>query len=218
MSEADRQRRWVCFDVGETLIDETRVWATWAEVLEVTPLTFMAALGTVIARGQDHREVFPLVGHHDWQRYRDEFERRFGGFQAVDLYPDARPALDALRERGYRLAVIANQPSERNAELRDLGIEPDVMVMSGELGVHKPAPEFYARTLEVLNAQPADVAYVGDRLDNDVCPSQAAGMAAVWIQRGPWALLAPDIPSYLPGVLVVSSLDALVERIDEVWA
>ena len=36
---------WVCLDVGETLVDESRVWATWAEALGVPPLTFGASAG-----------------------------------------------------------------------------------------------------------------------------------------------------------------------------
>ena len=43
--------RWVVFDVGETLVDETRVWSTWADVVGIPRLTFMAVLGAVIARG-----------------------------------------------------------------------------------------------------------------------------------------------------------------------
>lgn len=40
----------IVFDVGEVLIDEARVWETWAHLIGVTPLTFAAVLGAVIAR------------------------------------------------------------------------------------------------------------------------------------------------------------------------
>ena len=40
--------RAVVFDVGETLIDESRLWGAWAEWLGVPPFTFFVALGTVI--------------------------------------------------------------------------------------------------------------------------------------------------------------------------
>ena len=53
--------RWVCLDVGETIIDETRVWSTWADELGVPRLTFLAACGAVIERGGEHRDVFPMV-------------------------------------------------------------------------------------------------------------------------------------------------------------
>ena len=65
--------------------------------------------------------------------------------------------------------------------------------MSDAMGVAKPDPAFFARTLELIGSPPpADVAYVGDRVDNDVRPSAAAGMRAVWIRRGPWGLLHTD--------------------------
>jgi hypothetical protein len=58
MEEAIGSRRWVCLDVGETLVDETRIWSIWADMVGVARLTFMAMLGAVIARGGQHREVF----------------------------------------------------------------------------------------------------------------------------------------------------------------
>jgi HAD superfamily hydrolase (TIGR01662 family) len=202
--------------VGETLIDETRVWQTWAEVLGVTPFTFMAALGAVIANGEDHRQVFERVDRPDWEAFRPAFAEAYGGFQEADLYPDAKSTLDTLRSSGYRVAIIANQPAERTSELRFLGVRADVMAMSDELGVHKPDPGFYARALEMMGASPSDVLYVGDRLDNDVRPSVAAGMRAVWLKRGPWAYLARDAPP--AGVLAVGSLSELVDRIADWWA
>jgi len=207
---------WVSFDVGETLIDETRVWSVWADLLGVTRFTFMAALGAVITRGQDHREVFALVGHPEWQSRVGDFDRAYGGFQEADLYPDAVDALNALRSAGYRVSIFANQPAERTAELRFLGIRPDLMAMSAEWGVSKPSSDFYARALTEMGAAANDVAYVGDRLDNDVRPSASAGMRPVWIRRGPWGAIADDggVPHE---TLVVDSLAELVQRIGECW-
>ena len=205
----------MCLDVGETLIDETRVWETWADVLEVPRFTFMAAIGAAVARGDEHREVFETVNRPDWRARQADFEAAYGGFQPTDLYPDALPCLAALRVAGYRLAILANQPAQRTAELKALGVEVEVMAMSDELGVHKPAPEFYERALQIIGANAADIAYVGDRLDNDVRPVLAAGMRAVWLRRGPWALIADEkVPA---GTLVVDSLSELVDRIDEAW-
>ena len=204
----------MCLDVGETLIDETRVWTVWAEVLGITPLTLMAGLGAAIAAG-DHRGVAEILGRTDWRDFEPEFERRYGGFMEVDLYPDARQAIDDLRRTGYRVAILANQPAPRSAELRALGLRPDVMAMSGELGVHKPDPAFFSRAIQLIGApDPAEVAYVGDRLDNDVRPAAAAGMRSVWLRRGPWAALATADP--VGAALVVDSLTELVERIGEV--
>ncbi|HUG48976.1 MAG TPA: HAD family hydrolase [Candidatus Limnocylindria bacterium] len=209
--------RWVCLDVGETLVDETRVADTWAEVLGVTRLTFSAAFGAVLARGGLHREAFELLGGRDWERHLPEFAEAYGAFRQNDLYPDTLPTLDALRGRGYRLAIVANQPSQRTAELRALGVHADVMAMSDEMGLHKPDPAFFTRALELMgDPDPAEVAYVGDRVDNDVRPSAAAGMRAVWLRRGPWGVIEQSVPP--EAVLVVDSLEELVERIESVWA
>jgi FMN phosphatase YigB (HAD superfamily) len=88
--------------------------------------------------------------------------------------------------------------------------------MSDAMGVAKPEPAFFARTLELIGGPPAaQVAYVGDRVDNDVRPSAAAGMRAVWIRRGPWGFLHEDRDRVAN--LEVRSLDELVERIAEAW-
>lgn len=209
--------RWVCLDVGETLIDETRVWSTWADQLGITRLTFMAALGAAIAQGSEYRGVFDVLGVADWRQRRPAVEKRYGGFREEDLYPDARRALARLEERGYRVAVAANQPASRADELRALGIVADVLAMSDAIGVAKPDPAFFVRALELMGSpEPGDVAYVGDRIDNDVAPAAAAGMRAVWLRRGPWgAIQSPDPAT--PPALTVSSLDELVERIGEAW-
>jgi HAD superfamily hydrolase (TIGR01549 family) len=208
--------RWVCLDVGETLVDETRVWSIWADLLGVPRLTFMAAFGAVVAREGEHSAVFPLLGVPDWRAHLPAVRAAYGGFQSQDLYPDALPSLAALRDAGYRVAIIANQPAERSAELRALGVEPEVMAMSDEMGVAKPADAFYARALALMgDPAPGDVAYVGDRPDNDVRPAARAGMRPVWIRRGPWGVIADPPPE---AVLVVRSLTELVARIGEAFA
>lgn len=210
-------QRWVCLDVGETLIDETRVWTTWADQLGVPRLTFLAALGAVIARGGDHQAVFGAFGFDDWPLRLASVEQAYGGFRAEDLYPDALPTIDALRECGYEVAVVANQPAVRADELRALGIGVDVVVMSETLGVAKPNPAFFEQLLELIGSpDPGVVAYVGDRVDNDVVPAAAAGMRAIWIRRGPWGVIV-DPPPEGVAALVVSTLDELVERIDQAW-
>lgn len=209
--------RWVCLDVGETLIDETRVWSAWADELGVPRLTFLAGLGAVIARGGDYRDVFPLFGADDWPLRLPAVEAAYGGFAAHDLYADALAALDTLRDAGYRVAIVANQPAARAEELRAIGVEAEVMAMSEGIGLFKPDPAFFAHALELMGSPPAEnVAYVGDRVDNDVLPAIAAGMRAVWIRRGPWGIIQ-GLPEGARPALVVDSLDELADRIGEAW-
>jgi HAD superfamily hydrolase (TIGR01549 family) len=212
--------RWVVLDVGETLVDETRVFHTWAEIFGLPDFTLMAVLGGSITNAdkpEDWRRFFELIQQPEWRDQQPAFEDRYGALRADDLYPDALRAIDGLRAAGYRVAVTANQPARRHAELEALGVRVDAMGMSDAMGVHKPDPAFFARTLELLGSpDPASVAYVGDRVDNDVRPSSVAGMRAVWIRRGPWGYLHEDTDNRAH--LVVRTLDELVEHIGEAWA
>ena len=80
----------VFFDVGETLVDETRQWGGWADWLGVPRLTFFAALGAVIERGHHHRGVFELA-RPGLELAREQAARAAAGqadlFDRGDFYP-----------------------------------------------------------------------------------------------------------------------------------
>ena len=205
------------FDVGETLIDETRVWSAWADVVGVPRLTFMAVLGAVIARGGAHQEVFEAVGSPHWERHRDQLEAAYGGFRDADLYPDVRPSLDALRAEGYRLAIFGNQPAQRTAELRALDLPVQVIAMSEEMRIAKPERAYFARVLELLgDPDPGSVAHVGDRVDNDVIPAITAGFRSIWIRRGPWGVIQ-RLPDGAQPAVVIDSLAELSAHLEKAF-
>lgn len=181
----------VVFDIGEVLIDETRVWSVWASLIGVSPLTFGSVLGAAITQGEDHEVVFPyLAPNIDWHELLDEHEREYDGFQEVDLYPDVRPCLTDLREAGFGVVLAGNQPSLRSGQLANLGLTYDVAITSDELGAEKPDPAFFSALAEQLEVEDlGTLLYVGDRVDNDVLPAATAGLRTCWLQRGPWGRL-----------------------------
>jgi len=212
-------QRWVVFDLGETLVDETQNWGRWADHLAVPRLTFFAALGAVIAARRPHTDVFEFF-RPDF-RFEDEKARKADaglswGFGQEDLYPDALPALQALRAAGYRLAVMANQPVEALTFLQTLPV--DQVATSAGWGVAKPDPAFFARVAHELDAAPGCVAYVGDRMDNDVLPARRAGMLAVHLRRGPWGILQSDWPEAEQAHLRLSSLDDIAAALAAAWS
>ena len=81
--------------------------------------------------------------------------------------------------------------------------------MSAEWGVHKPDPAFFERIARELDLRPAAIAYVGDRVDNDVRPARAAGMTAVFLRRGPWGWIQAGTVDPPEADLVIDSLTAL---------
>jgi len=206
----------VVFDVGETLVDETRAWAEWADWLEVPRLTLMAAIGAVIARGEHHRRAFDMV-RPGIDLQAEVAKRRAAGslyhFGRADLYPDAVPCLEALRGAGYRLAVGGNQPLEAELILEDLGLPFDVVATSASMGTEKPSLEFFRHFARLLDLLPGEIAYVGDRLDNDVGPAKAAGMVPVFLRRGPWALIQSSPGKPTGAAIDIGSLLELPDRL-----
>lgn len=209
----------VFFDVGETLVDETEVWGGWADWLGIPRLTFFAALGAVVARGGDHRDVFSLVDPAlDFDTAARERGTAEAGFDLRCLYPDAAPCLRALRERGYRLGVAANQPALVAPVLERAGLPIEWLLLSGVEGVEKPDPAFFGRMCERTGLPAAAIAYVGDRVDNDVLPALAAGMVAVHVRRGPWGVIQAGWPGAERASVRVASLAELPGRLAELDA
>jgi HAD superfamily hydrolase (TIGR01549 family) len=204
--------RLIAFDVGEVLVDETRMWGEWAHRLGVTRLTFAAALGAVIAAGRHHREVFEML-RPGFDLAAAQREGILSAFTPDDLYPDAARCFARLRARGYRVAIAANQPAHRLAELRRLGIDADMMASSEAWGAEKPAPEFFARLIETAGLPAREIAYVGDRVDNDVLPARRAGMVAVFLRRGPWGVIQAAWPDVREADLRIESLDELPDAL-----
>jgi HAD superfamily hydrolase (TIGR01549 family) len=166
----------VVFDVGETLVDETRAWERVADACRVPRFTLMALVGAAIERGESHNRAFELLG----------VSKPFGAFQPGDLYPDALSCLGALRERGLVVGAVGNMQEANEDVVRDY---LDFVGSSERWGVEKPAPEFFERVVAEAGRPASEIAYVGDRVDNDVLPAKRAGMVAVHIRRGPWGVL-----------------------------
>ena len=191
----------VVFDVGETLVDETREYGRWADWLGVPRHTFSSVFGAVIARGADYREAFDYF-RPGFDLTAERACRAEAGqpetFGEEDLYPDARPALAALRAMGTWTGIAGNQTSRAGDILRKLELPADLVATSDDWGAAKPDPAFFAALLAAVPFRPGEILYVGDRLDNDLKPAKAAGMRTAFIARGPWGRILeshPDLPA-----------------------
>lgn len=193
--------RAIVFDVGETLVDETRMWSELARAASVTPFTLMAALGSIIERGGDHRGVWDLLGVH-----RPVVDAQI---ETADLYPDALACLAGLRDAGYIIGVAGNQPGGVEEQLRGAGVAPDFIASSAAWGVSKPSSAFFTRVSLAAGVPASAILYVGDRVDNDVLPARAAGMRTALIRRGPWAAIQSRRQEAAFADVTVDSLDEL---------
>jgi FMN phosphatase YigB (HAD superfamily) len=119
----------------------------------------------------------------------------------------------ALREAGFRVAAVGNQPASADSALRQLGLPVDLLATSGAWGVQKPDPAFFARVASEMAMDPCDIAYVGDRVDNDVRPAAAAGMVAIFVRRGPWGWIQAGDADPPEATISVADLASLPEAL-----
>nr|BFE56452.1 hypothetical protein GCM10020063_009780 [Dactylosporangium thailandense] len=182
----------VVFDIGETLLDDTREWAAWADWLGVPRHTLSAIVGAVVAAGRDNREAFTY--------FRDDFDveaeraaREAAGRGQIiddsDLYPDVRSALSALRAGDVWVGIAGNQTARVGQMLRDLHLPADAIATSAEWGVGKPDRRFFDRVAAMPPSCPGELLYVGDHRDHDILAGHHAGIRAALVRRGPWGHL-----------------------------
>ena len=218
---------WVFLDVGNVLLDEDPL--TFFVLLRHAEAAARARPGTTFAGVLAAREakaregsrwplyeaMAPLLGETGcaevWEAVAREVRDRFG-----ELSPPVAGAQDLLDrlEGRFRLGLIANQGAACRDRLRRLGwLERfAVVALSEEVGAHKPDPSLFAHALRASGVKNAGDAWmVGDRLDNDVAPASALGMATArvrWPDRSAkgWNPDDPDARAYL------ASLERLESR------
>jgi len=195
----------VVFDVGETLVDEERWWRELCERAGLQPHVVWAALGVTIERGEEHDALWGHLGLEKPEGWWHDIT-----YSASDLYPDALDCLHRVRDLGLLVGVVGNQTESLEAWARTAALPADVISSSASLGVRKPDPAFFAAVASLVGHVPTEVAYVGDRVDNDVLPAASAGMVAIHVRRGPWGRIQQTPPEATLGIDDLASLpDAL---------
>jgi FMN phosphatase YigB (HAD superfamily) len=202
------------FDLGETLASEERWLGSWADWLGVPKSAFFAALGALIEARRPQQELFPLYRPGiDVAAERDK-RSKLGisdHFTLDDLYPDALPTLQWARQAGHRIGISGNNSARTEEFARGLGLA-DIVGSSQRWGVTKPDPAFFQRLIDEAGCAPAEIVYIGDRVDNDVLPALAAGLQAVHIARGPWGVVQARWPE-AQGLRRIRSLGELPEML-----
>ncbi len=176
--------KWLFFDLGSTLIDETDCQTEWVRrTVAGTGVSFEDFEGAYCrfaAQNLDgFNEACKLFGLRKGV-WPGELER---------LYPGAEELLKRLSER-YSLGVVANQNAGLRKRLESYGIGGyfKVIVGSGDAGTAKPNTEIFRKALETADCKPSEAMMIGDRLDNDIAPAQMLGMATLWVKQGHGAL------------------------------
>ncbi|MBQ6288037.1 MAG: HAD family hydrolase [Clostridia bacterium] len=172
--------KWLFFDMGSTLIDETKVYDDIFQKIAIAAgvsveFVITRAIGFYRQNKRGHKEVMRLLGveYPEWSPLYEE------------LYPDTAECLQVLREK-YHLGIIANQIPGAEKRLERMGIRQyfDLIISSAEEGVAKPDPRIFNIALTRAGCAPEQAVMIGDRIDNDIVPAKQMGMKTVWIKQG----------------------------------
>jgi putative hydrolase of the HAD superfamily len=140
----------------------------------------------------DPEALAELRGLETGSLAEDEFERRFAARLGLaeptglidGMFKGMRPckpmvaAVAAARAAGVRTGLVSNSWSTSHYD-RDLLAELfETVVISAEVGIHKPQPEIYLLAAERLGEEPAGCVFVDDLHENCV-GAEAVGMTAI---------------------------------------
>src|SRR5258708_18109844 len=147
-------------------------------------------------------------------RVRQRVRTMTDSLALFQLRPEIDGLLHRLTERGLKLGIVANQPSEVVPRLERAGIAKFFLYsgITGTSGLRKPDPRAFTSAAEELGVAPADCIMVGDRIDNDIAPAKALGMAAILFRSGRHRKQRPRSPAEQPDAIVtdVRELEAAI--------
>ena len=168
----------------------------------------------VFARGGDGT-IEEAVRRFVRERGVEPTDEHIAGFKRMALAmadsfivpdPRARKTLEALQQRGTRVAVLSNGWNPLQIAKARLAGFGGTVLASADLGVQKPNPAAFAALAQELGTDPARCLYVGDDPRADVGGALGAGFQAVWLDHE-----GKKYPSDLPPPThVVGSLEEVL--------
>jgi putative hydrolase of the HAD superfamily len=130
----------------------------------------------------------PLLAEYD-QPHLDELVRAiteaFKEHTSWQLYPDAKPTLEACRAKGYKMGVISDWNIALGQILRQFDLTQyfDCLIISAVARYAKPSPTLYDMALERANAIPDYTIHIGDSYIHDVLGARAVGITPILLDR-----------------------------------
>lgn len=150
---------------------------------------------------------YPSEIPYDRAKCLDYYYEHISEFAVPDK--EAFEIIIKLRNMGIKTAIVTNITPDRldsqRAKIKALGLEEimDAIIMSGEIGIHKPDRRIYEYAAEALGVSPSECVFVGDDPTSDIKGAVGADMDAVWIDK--WN--SSDEIKHNPRVTTVAKMD-----------
>ncbi|HSI02697.1 MAG TPA: HAD family hydrolase [Reyranella sp.] len=134
------------------------------------------------------------------ERVRQRVRAMTANVDVFQLRPEIEGLLRKLHQRELTLGIVANQPEAMRERLERAGVGDlfDHQGLSGATGWRKPDPRAFTTAAEALGVTPAECIMIGDRIDNDIAPAKALGMAAIRFRTGRHRRQKPRTPAETP--------------------
>jgi 2-haloacid dehalogenase len=123
--------------------------------------------------------------------------RLMDAYFSLDAFPDARPALQALKDSGHKTAILSNgSPKMLNAAVAAAKMESllDEILSVDAIRIYKPRREVYALVTQAFSVAPGDVTFVSSNRW-DIMGAVAFGFRGIWLNR---AGLPDEYPAQAP--------------------
>lgn len=201
-----QQIEWLFFDVGSTLVDESRANEhRILDAIEETDISYEQAYAQAVRLAKQNI-AHPLkclgLSTTPWHS-EDEI-----------IYSQAAECLAELHKR-YKIGIIANQIHGTADRMKKYGISQylDFIIASAEVGLEKPDLRIFELALERANCLPEAAVMIGDRLDNDIIPAKRMRLKTIWIRQGFGGMANPLTEEETPDY-TVNDLVELVELLN----
>jgi putative hydrolase of the HAD superfamily len=112
-----------------------------------------------------------------------EMEGRWAHSSHFELYDDALPVLEALRDHGLMIGLLSNSSRDLGEFVVHHALRADAVLTSGAHGKTKPHESIFRALLELLGVAADEAVMVGDTIEDDVEGARAIGMRAVLLDR-----------------------------------
>jgi putative hydrolase of the HAD superfamily len=129
------------------------------------------------------RVIVGMGGRGDTRAAAVEMERRWVHSAHFELYDDALPVLEWLRDHGLLIGLLSNSSRDLDEFVAHHGLLVDAVLTSHVHGKTKPHEAIFRALLERLGVSAGDSAMVGDTVEDDVEGARAVGMRAVLLDR-----------------------------------
>jgi 2-haloacid dehalogenase len=114
---------------------------------------------------------------------QDEVRRLVAGIEKLKPFPDVVAALERLRERGYKLAILSNGDRDMLAAAGPhIGFRFDHVISVEEAGYFKPHWKTYAKAAEIIGVEPSRILFVANHAF-DCIGAKSYGMRSAFIDR-----------------------------------